>query len=170
MRNGSPASERGPRGRNSMRILKVGTTGHDGKTARRRLALVGLLLTAAAVLVVAGTVGGAAFAADVQHGIARAKGCVSPTTVGSPYTCSYTVRNEVDDAHDTLMISGLGDVVQSAGGAVASGNVLDKLKLVFVQGTAVTPPSCTGGTGSGTDADPYTGATSCVLPFGSRIL
>ena len=32
-----------------------------------------------------------------------------------------------------------------------------------------TPPTCTGGTGNGTDASPWVGATSCTLPFGSRI-
>src|SRR5438045_1454269 len=75
-----------------MRILQVGTTRRSGKRPRL-LGVYGLLLVAVAVLAVAGMGGGAAFAADTQHGIAVTKGCVSPTQIGKPYTCTYSVRN-----------------------------------------------------------------------------
>ena len=55
-----------------------------------------------------------------------------------------------------------------------SGNVFSQLRMVvgpFLPGFS-TPPTCTGGagfSGTGTDANPWVGATSCTLPFGSRI-
>ena len=42
------------------------------------------------------------------------KGCVSPTQVGQPYTCTYTIRNDIDDAQDTLTINSLIDTVHAA--------------------------------------------------------
>ena len=66
-----------------------------------------------AVGVLALTVGvifgiGFATAADpINHGISFTKGCASPTNVGQPYNCTYTVRNNLDDAFDTLTINGL---------------------------------------------------------------
>ena len=44
--------------------------------------------------------------ADVQHGITLTKGCTSPTEIGNPYSCTYTFRNVVDEAHDTLTTNG----------------------------------------------------------------
>ena len=44
---------------------------------------------------------------DVQHGIAFTKGCASPTQIGQPYACTYSIRNVTDEAHDTLTINGL---------------------------------------------------------------
>jgi hypothetical protein len=128
---------------------------------------------AVAVMAVAGMGGGAAFAADPQHGISLTKGCVSPTQIGAPYVCTYSVRNTIDEAQDTLTINSLVDVVHAQGGDVSSGNVLSKVQLVigpFLAGFS-TPPTCTGPTltGNGTEATPWTGATSCTLPFGSRI-
>ncbi len=105
-----------------------------------------MLLTATAVLIVAGVGGGAASRADVQHGISFTKGCVSPTQIGQPYTCTYSIRNKVDDAQDTLTINGLVDVVHAAGGDVSSGNVFSSLRFVigpFLPGFS-TPPTCTG--------------------------
>ena len=135
----------------------------EPKRARHPLArlvgVVGVLLVAAVVL---GSVHNAA-AADVQHGISLTKGCVSPTQIGARYSCTYTVRNINDEALDTLTITGLVDVVQAAPKSVSSGNVLSSLQLVFVQGTATTPPHCDGGSGAGTAASPYTGATSWGL-------
>ena len=86
-----------------MRILQVGTNKRSGKRPRL-LGVYGLLLVAVAVLAVAGMGGGAAFAADAQHGIALTKGCVSPTQIGQPYVCTYSVRNRhrrgAGHAHD----------------------------------------------------------------------
>jgi uncharacterized repeat protein (TIGR01451 family) len=156
-----------------MRILQVGTNNRSRKTVRSRLAVFGFSVMVVAVVAVAGMGGGSAFAADPQHGISLTKGCVSPTQVGQPYTCTYSVRNTLDDAQDTLTINGLTDVVHAQGGDVSSGNVFSSLRLVigpYLTGFS-TPPSCTGPglTGNGTDASPWTGATSCTLPFGSRI-
>src|SRR5215208_6717807 len=107
-----------------------------------------------------------ASAADpiVTHGITPTKGCVSPTKIGDPYTCSFTIRNNVDEAHDTLTIHSLVDVVKSAGGNVSSGNILSSVGLVLSGGA-----TCIGGAGAGTIASPYVGATECTLPSGARI-
>src|SRR5215216_6122062 len=134
----------------------------------KRLTMLATVAVAAVAAAVFGA-GGAAAANPVQHGITLTKGCSSPVKIGDPYSCSYTIRNVTDQAHDTLTIDSLVDVVHAAGGDVSSGNIFSTLKMVFVQGTAVTPPSCTGGSGAGTVASPYTGATKCTLPFGSRI-
>jgi hypothetical protein len=101
------------------------------------------------------------------HGIAVSKGCTSPVQVGDPYTCSVQIQNIVDTGHDTLQVTGLTDVVNSAGGAVPPGvppNILPTTGLVFSGAV-----SCTGGSGAGTSASPYLGATSCLLPFGTSI-
>ena len=102
--------------------------------------------------------------ADDFHGIAFAKGCTSPVEIGDPYTCSLQILNVVDTAQDTLRVTGFSDVVHSAGGDVATGNILSTTGLVF--NGAV---SCTGGSGAGTSGDPYLGATECLLPFGTSI-
>src|SRR6476661_6631678 len=102
---------------------------------------------------------GGAQAALGQHGIAFVKGCDSPTNIGDPYNCSYTILNVVDTVHDTLKVTGLSDQVHSAGGDVNSGNILPALQLIF--SGAVT---CVGGSGAGTVASPYVGATQCTLP------
>lgn len=72
---------------------------------RARTVVRGLVLTA---LVSVLALGGArsAPAAPVNHGIAFTKGCMSPTPVGQPYTCTYSIRNNVDEAQDTLTITG----------------------------------------------------------------
>jgi len=123
----------------------------------------------AAATVVATMIAAGGALAAVQHGITLTKGCVSPVKIGDPYSCSYSIRNFTDEAHDTLTVDSLVDTVHAAGGDTSSGNIFGTLQLEFVQGAAVTPPSCTGGTGLGTVGSPYTGATSCTLPFGSRI-
>ena len=78
----------------------------------------GLVVAATAVVLLTG-VASAATAADVQHGISFTKGCASPTQIGQPYACTYSIRNNVDEAQDTLTISGLNDTVHSAGGPVS---------------------------------------------------
>ena len=152
-----------------MRILYVGRNRPSRETSRRGL-VVGLVLTALAVLIAAGAGGGVARAADVQHGISVAKGCVSPTQIGQPYSCIYSIRNEVDDAHDTLTIRSLVDTVHANGGDVSSGNVFSSLRLIAGLFTT-TPASCSGPgmTGDGSPGNPWIGATLCTLPFGSRV-
>ena len=84
--------------------------------------------------------------ADDFHGIAIAKQCTSPVKIGDPYTCAVQILNVVDiPANDTLRVTGISDVVHSAGGDVATGNIMPTTGLVF--SGAVT---CTGGTGTGT--------------------
>ena len=109
---------------------------------------------------------GSAAAQTAFHGIGFVKSCDSPTRVGDPLNCQYAVFNlpRIDTALDTLLIAGVVDTVHSAGGDVPSGNILGALQLVFTG-----PVSCVGGSGSGTDADPYVGATACSLPSGSVI-
>jgi hypothetical protein len=123
-------------------------------------------LLALAFALTAASTEGANMAAP-QHGISFTKGCASPTPVGSPYSCSYTVSNIVDGAGDTLAISGIDDVVHSAGGDIDSGNIFTAVKL----DNAGTSATCTGPglTGTGTPADPWGNATSCTLPAGSTI-
>src|SRR5580765_1973558 len=118
-------------------------------------------------------IAGASSADDTQHGISFTKGCTSPTKIGNPYACSFTVRNILDEAQDTLTVNGLIDVVHSAGGDVGAGNNL----LGSVQITTTTPPTgatqsgstCAAAMGTGTVGNPYVGVTSCTLPFGSRV-
>src|SRR5262245_29234980 len=122
------------------------------------------------VLVLAVLIGTLAFGVSASsaqsafHGIAFVKGCDSPTAVGSPYNCSYSILNIADTAHDSLRVTGLVDVVHAAAGDTSSGNIFGQLQLVF-SGAVV----CVGGSGAGTSASPYVGATSCVLPFNASI-
>jgi hypothetical protein len=113
---------------------------------------------------------GAADPIDVQHGISFTKGCESPTTIGAAFTCTYSIRNNVDEAHDTLTITGLEDTVHSAGGDVSSGNAIANLKFEIgeFEPTFSTPPFCNG-QGTGTHDDPFRNATMCTLPYGSRL-
>src|SRR5687768_3144110 len=107
-----------------MRINQAGTSARSGRTPRRRRTVLGVMLTVIAVLIAGGMGAGTAAAqGPIQHGISFTKGCDSPTQIGQPYVCNYTIRNNADDAQDTLKINGFTDVVLSAGGAVSSGNV-----------------------------------------------
>src|SRR5579862_911893 len=114
--------------------------------------------------------------ADAQHGVGFTKGCTSPTSIGQPNLCSYTIRNTVDDAQDTLTFNGIDDVTHAAGGNVDSGNIFSSLAYTigtFSPGFS-TAPSCTGGVGNGSPGNPFRSApgnllTSCTLPFGSRL-
>src|SRR5262249_37722386 len=89
----------------------------------------GLALVAAVFMLMSAGVAGAVPLVDVQHGIGFTKGCGSPTHVGAAYTCTYSVRNVVDEAQDTLTVTGLNDTVLTAGGPVSSGNVMTSLKF-----------------------------------------
>src|SRR5436309_461262 len=119
-----------------------------------------------AATLVALTIGpGVALAIDVQHGIGFTKGCVSPTQVGSPYTCSYTVRNVLDQAHDTLTIFSLVDTVHAAGGDNSAGNQLSAVQITTTTTATGSTPSgatCTAASGNGVFPTPYTGVTSCT--------
>ena len=123
--------------------------------------MMGLGVLAATVLTFGLT---GASSADVQHGIGLTKGCASPTKIGDPYTCAYTVRNILDEAEDTLTINGLVDVVHAAGGDVNSGNILGSVQITVAAGA-----TCAAASGDGSIATPYTGVTSCTLPFGGRV-
>ena len=108
----------------------------------------------------------AASAQSAFHGIGFVKSCDSPTRVGDPLNCQYAVFNlpRIDTALDTLLIAGVVDTSDSAGGDVPSGTSLARSSLC-----SPGPSDCVGGSGSGTDADPYVGATACSLPSGSVI-
>ena len=135
---------------------------NDRRTLRRRLsvsfAAIGVIVAVAAgaTLMIAGA------ANDVQHGIGLTKGCNSPTQINDPYVCTYAIFNIFDQAHDTLTINSLVDVVHSAGGDVSSLNAFSSLRFEIGAGT----PTCNG-TGTGTPADPFVNATSCTMPFGA---
>jgi hypothetical protein len=130
--------------------------------------LLKLPLIVGAVLTISAIAGPPASAQTVvQHGIGFTKGCDSPVSVGAQYTCSFGVSNSLDQAHDTLTIVSISDVVHAAAGDVSSGNFLSSAKL----DNGGTSATCSGGaiSGSGTPADPWVGASSCTLPFGSSI-
>src|SRR3954454_7166782 len=120
---------------------------------------------AATVLVALAISPGIALAEDVQHGIGFTKGCASPTKVGDPYTCSYTVRNNIDDAEDTLTITSVTDVVHAASGDVNSGNIIGSVKINVLGGA-----TCAAASGTGAVGDPYQGVTSCTIPFNGRVV
>src|ERR1700722_6593929 len=68
--------------------------------------------------------------AAVTHGIILEKGCESPTAIGQPYECSYTIIQPVSG--DVATISSLSDNVAAAGltpPGVSSGNILSQLSL-----------------------------------------
>ncbi len=124
--------------------------------------LLGLAVVATALVFGVGT------ASAAFHGIAVTKGCVSPVKIGDPYVCAVQILNVVDTGHDTVRVTGLSDTVKPLAvppdAPVPSGEILNQVGLVF--SGAVT---CTGGSGAGTFGDPYVGATSCLLPFGTSI-
>jgi len=108
--------------------------------------------------------------ATVEHAITFTNGCTSPTQVNQPYTCTYSIRNNLDEVGDTLAIDGLGDVVHTGAGDVGAGNMFSSLRFEigpFLAGFSE-PPTCNG-IGAGTAADPFRNATSCRLPFGSGL-
>src|SRR5262249_31223072 len=118
------------------------------------------------VLVAFLIVGASPAAADnVQHGIGFTKGCNSPTKVGDPYTCTWTIRNVLDDAQDTLTINQIVDTIHTGLGNQTSATVLSDAP-VFVSGSA----TCAAASGNGTAGNPYVGVTSCSLPFGGRVV
>jgi hypothetical protein len=106
-----------------------------------------------------------------QHGISFLKGCASPTNIGSAYSCSYTVRNNSDEPQDTLTMNSLVDIVHAASGDVNSGNIIGSVQIKTTTAPGNNIPSgatCAAAAGDGVNV-PYTGVTSCTLPFGSRV-
>src|SRR3954453_18035914 len=123
----------------------------------------GVMLAAATLIAL--TFGPAvALADDVTHGIGFTKGCTSPTKIGATGTCSYTVRNNLDDAGDTLTINSLVDTVNADSGDLGSGEIIGPVKIVAILGA-----TCVASSGDGSVGNPYTGVTSCTLPAGARL-
>lgn len=90
------------------------------------------------------------------HGMGLTKNCNSPTVVGSAYICSFKIQNLLDDAHDTMTITSLVDVVHSGSGGltpVPSGNLLP-LPTVLTKS-------------AGASCNPT--QTLCTIPFGESI-
>jgi len=87
--------------------------------------------------------------------------------IGQPYECSYAVQN-TDGFEDGMTLSNITDTIETFNGAVPSGNILSELRLIFDSGPAGSP-SCTGGSGLGTTASPYEGATLCTIPWEAEI-
>src|SRR5580765_3982690 len=98
-------------------------------------------------------VSGASAQGNVQHGIGFTKGCTSPTKVGDPYSCTWTVRNVIDEAHDTLTITQIVDTVHAASGNQTNSTILD---------AAAVAPSA----GATCTAAPN---RVCTIPFGGRV-
>jgi hypothetical protein len=90
--------------------------------------------------------------------------------IGQPYVCSYAIQN-TDAFQDAISLSAINDVVLSDTGVISSGNILSSLDLIFEPGIGNpgVMPSCTGGSGLGTVANPYIGATLCTIPWDAGI-
>jgi len=129
------------------------------RTGLRRAPLAALL--GLALMVGGSFVATSAVGALDEHGLGFAKGCASPTTVGQKTKCDFLITNNQGDP-DTLIITGLVDVVHAAGGDVNSGNVLSQLDLATDGGASCggTPFICTipvgGAVGTNTPFEFYT--------------
>src|SRR5450759_1202396 len=132
-----------------------------------------LAVALASVALIALAIGPSVALADtVEHGIGLTKGCASPTKIGDPYSCSYTIRNVLDGAEDTLTINSLSDTVHAASGDVTSATILGSARVTTTTTPTGATPSgatCVAASGNGVFPTPYTGVTSCTLPFGSRV-
>ena len=130
---------------------------------RRKLGLTGL----AGVLVVVPMVLWIGGAAAATHGIGFQKGCNSPTKIGDPVVCHYTITNNnfTNASLDTVKINSLADITHAAAGDTPNTNILGNLELYVTAGT----PTCVATGGTGTFADPWTGVTECTLPGGNVI-
>src|SRR6185295_17438795 len=135
--------------------MRGGLSSREGEGMRlhRRLGLTGL----AGVLVVVPLllwIGGAAAA---THGIGFQKGCNSPTKIGDPVVCHYTITNNnfTNASLDTVKINSLADVTHAAAGNTPNTNILGNLELFKTFGNA----TCVATGGTGTFADPWTGVT-----------
>jgi hypothetical protein len=137
------------------------------KKLRRRTSRVpalGALTAVAFVFLALGATGASA----ALTGAGAQKNCTSPVLVGDPVVCTYGFTNQ-DDFGNNETVNSLVDVTQTAGGALSSGNIFSSVGWVFepTPNAGTNPnasPSCVGGSGAGTDASPYFGATSCTVP------
>jgi hypothetical protein len=115
---------------------------------------------------------------ELQHGISFTKGCKSPTAIGSGDSCAYSIFNDHDEAHDTLTISGLKDIVHAAFGKEEKTENLFTLATTKLDNCEEASGPCTqskakceaksGLTGTGTRADPWQHVEKCTLPFGEK--
>ena len=80
------------------------------------------------------------------------------------YLLRAPVRNNIDDAEDTLTITSVTDVVHAASGDVNSGNIIGSVKINVLGGA-----TCAAASGTGAVGDPYQGVTSCTIPFNGRV-
>ena len=108
-----------------------------------------LLLSAAALAIAASIAVSMNRADDAHagvltfHGISMLKACsTTPAVAGDPYSCRYQIRNNVDDAPDTLTISSIVDRIDVNGngfgdaGDIVSGNLLPQLTLTLQSGAS----------------------------------
>jgi hypothetical protein len=100
----------------------------------------------------------------LQHGIGFTKGCESPTAVGNPYLCSYTIQNVLDGAQDTLTVDGLLDCVLPAGPCLGNDIFIGHGLWLKLSGGAFCTDILMDSAGTMT-----TVGGNCTLPFGSRI-
>jgi hypothetical protein len=104
------------------------------------------------------------------HGIGFAKGCLGPTPIGDPYTCSYSVTNSptIDTALDTLTFKGIVDIVHALPSDVNSGNILPALTI----GSLVGGATCNTAVGGGGANVPVgsSGANECTVPSGGAVI
>src|SRR5262245_28268130 len=130
------------------------------------------------VVVVAFGVG----SASAGRGGGATKACVPTTLVGQKMLCEYTFQS-LDTFGDTLKVdetfggspsnpggptAAVTDQVQAFSGLQQSAQppdlangILRKAPIIFQASATGQMPVCVGGSGSGTLADPYVGATSC---------
>jgi hypothetical protein len=115
------------------------------------------------------------FVQGVAYGVSSAKGCQTPTFVGQKVFCFYTFTNVTATgpgnvpSKDTVTLNSASDMVFNAGGPTNSGEILPLLHLVFSPATGPGAPTCVGGSGAGTTASPYLGATQCTVPYAGSI-
>src|SRR5262245_15015327 len=96
-------------------VRRIGLTGFAG------LCLIGVLFS----------LGAFSASAQSEHGIGFSKGCDTPTKVGDPYVCSYTIRNNSDDLGDDLTFTSLVDTVFAFDGPKTSTNIVHDGALVL---------------------------------------
>jgi hypothetical protein len=132
-----------------------------------------LSVLAGAGLIVGLVVTGSAAGAVARHSppvVSELCGPGASTFIGQPYACSYGVQ-DTDGLHDGVTVTAIQDDIGTASGAINSGNILSDLQLIFDPGVSnpSAMPSCVGGSGQGTTASPYIGATECTIPWDSEI-
>jgi len=122
----------------------------------------------AAALIAVFAIGVVGASAQGLTGAGAQKNCDSPKFIGDPVVCTYAFTNQ-DDFGNNETTNSLVDVSQTAGGAQSSGNIFSSVGWIFdnTPNAGTNPnasPSCVGGSGAGTDASPYFGATQCTVP------